>query len=278
MGWDVSDRSGMIRTIHWVRYSRCVMSPTPPKTPSHRVQSRTSPGGPQKVNRATARVSEASRRLRRLPRQNRSRDTLRTILEAAGQLLVEQGYAATSTNAIARRAGVSIGSLYQYFPNKQAVYHALVQDHHEQILPLVHAALEQVADPSTDPVGVIGMLMRELVRVHGRNPPLMRAIDTELGWIEQSRELKPSDHDEFAAITVAALRSRRDLDIPDLDVAARLLTMTISHVSRWLVHSAPAHIDRGAVIEASERMLGGLLFGTGPELRRPEAARRPPRR
>lgn len=252
------------------------MAASPQKKPNKSVQSRSSPSKPRTIDRATARVSRASTTpiLRRLPRQIRSRDTLGTLLEAAGQLLIEQGYDATSTNAIARRAGVSIGSLYQYFDSKQAVYRALVHDHHEQILPLVHAALERMADPSTDLVAAIGVLMRELVRVHGRSPALMRAIDTELGWIEQSRDLKSSDHGELAGITTAILRGRRDLDVPDLDITARLLTITISHVSRWLVHSAPAHIDCEAVIEASGRMLGGLLFG--PRL--PKGARRPRRR
>lgn len=61
---------------------------------------------------------------RKAPRQARARATVEAILEAAAQLFVEEGVK-TSTNRIAQRAGVSIGSLYQYFPNKEAILVAL---------------------------------------------------------------------------------------------------------------------------------------------------------
>ena len=69
----------------------------------------------------------------REPQQKRAFETVQAILQAAGQLLVEQGFAKTTTNAIAARAGVSIGSLYQYFRNKDEVYVALRHQHFERI-------------------------------------------------------------------------------------------------------------------------------------------------
>ncbi|WP_280385346.1 TetR/AcrR family transcriptional regulator [Nocardia wallacei] len=65
---------------------------------------------------------------RRLPRQERSRFTVDTLLEAAAQTFTRDGLA-TTTNRIAERAGMSIGTLYQYFPNKYAMLHALAQRH-----------------------------------------------------------------------------------------------------------------------------------------------------
>jgi len=56
---------------------------------------------------------------RKLPQQDRSKVTVEAILTAAAHILTEHGYDNTSTNRIAERAGVSIGSLYQYFPNKE---------------------------------------------------------------------------------------------------------------------------------------------------------------
>ena len=68
-------------------------------------------------------------RLRKRPRQQRACATWHAILDAAAQLFSEHGYAATSTNKVAERAGVSIGSLYQYFPNKDALLLALAERH-----------------------------------------------------------------------------------------------------------------------------------------------------
>lgn len=60
--------------------------------------------------------------MRKIPRQARAEATVEAVLEAAAQLLVSQGYDQTSTNQIAEHAGVSIGSLYEYFPGKEAVF------------------------------------------------------------------------------------------------------------------------------------------------------------
>ena len=71
-------------------------------------------------------VSEAPRKT---PRQPRARATVDAILVAAAHILKTQGFERATTNRIAERAGVSIGSLYQYFPNKQAVIAALRERH-----------------------------------------------------------------------------------------------------------------------------------------------------
>jgi AcrR family transcriptional regulator len=65
--------------------------------------------------------------MRRRPRQARSQQRVEHLLNTAAQLFDEMGYEAVTTNAIAARAGISIGSLYQFFPNKQAVVDALVE-------------------------------------------------------------------------------------------------------------------------------------------------------
>lgn len=75
---------------------------------------------------------------RKHPRQQRSRETVDRILDAAARIFDERGYRATTTNHVAELAGVSIGSLYQYFPNKDALLVALARRH-------VHAAAEHFA-------------------------------------------------------------------------------------------------------------------------------------
>ena len=69
---------------------------------------------------------------RKSPAQERSRATVEAILQAATYILRRRGYAALTTNAIAERAGVNIASLYQYFPNKEAVFVELCRRHAEE--------------------------------------------------------------------------------------------------------------------------------------------------
>lgn len=70
---------------------------------------------------------------RKQPIQTRSLVTVHAIFEATIQVLVQQGYSRLTTTRVAERAGVSIGTLYQYFPNKQALLAAVLEHHLEQV-------------------------------------------------------------------------------------------------------------------------------------------------
>lgn len=87
---------------------------------------------------------------RRIPRQARAAETVATILEAAAQILEAGGLAAFTTNAVAERAGVSIGTLYQYFVDKNALLMALARQEMGTALAEVGRALSGVDDPSPE--------------------------------------------------------------------------------------------------------------------------------
>lgn len=72
-------------------------------------------------------VPRAAPEIRRVPTQERSRKRLEAILDAAAELFADIGYDATTTEAIAAKAGTSIGSVYQFFPDKRALYRALAE-------------------------------------------------------------------------------------------------------------------------------------------------------
>jgi AcrR family transcriptional regulator len=74
--------------------------------------------------------------MRRTPQQARSQQRVDLILDVAAEIFAEVGYESATTNAIAERAGVSIGSLYRYFPDKDAILHALSRRHYEQVQAL----------------------------------------------------------------------------------------------------------------------------------------------
>jgi AcrR family transcriptional regulator len=74
--------------------------------------------------------------MRHTPQQTRSQQRVDLILDVAAELFAEVGYESATTNAIAERAGISIGSLYRYFPDKDAILRALSNRHYEQVQAL----------------------------------------------------------------------------------------------------------------------------------------------
>jgi len=98
---------------------------------------------------------------RRIPRQARAAETVAAILEGAAQVLEAGGLAAFTTNAVAERAGVSIGTLYQYFANKNALLLALAQQEMEGTLAEVGRALRGESDPSME--GRVRAMVRAVI-------------------------------------------------------------------------------------------------------------------
>lgn len=96
-----------------------------------------------------------------MPRQKRAAETVAAIVEAAAQILERGGLAAFTTNAVAERAGVSIGTLYQYFADKNALLLALAREEMEAALGEVGRALQGEVDPSID--GRVRAMVRAII-------------------------------------------------------------------------------------------------------------------
>ena len=84
---------------------------------------------------------------RRSPKQARARETVEVIFDATARILLREGRAALNTNHIAERAGISIGSLYEYFPNKVAILVAMAR---REIVRATSAVIQAISDPSRD--------------------------------------------------------------------------------------------------------------------------------
>ena len=80
---------------------------------------------------------------RKLPKQDRSRVTIEAILEATTRILIEEGYDKANINWIVERARISIGSLYQYFPNEESLMAAPIEQHATEMAELVEAKLDR---------------------------------------------------------------------------------------------------------------------------------------
>lgn len=158
-------------------------------------------------------------RPRKQPRQARARHTVGAIIEASARILEEHGHAGFTTNAVAELAGVSIGTLYQYFPGKDALLGALISRETTGLLEEVEAARAVAAGPEA-----LDRIIEAAVRHQVRRPRLARLLDFEearLPFDEQTRSVRA----RFAALLGGVL-SRPDLprqsepSIATADVAA----------------------------------------------------------
>ena len=115
--------------------------------------------------------------------QERSRLTVDALIEATARILVREGFDKASTNRIAEVAGVSIGSLYQYFPNKLALVEAVRLRHLNEVLAVLRAA----ADEKTPCARRIAALADGMIAVHSRYPAAHRVLLEESPRGEDSR-------------------------------------------------------------------------------------------
>jgi AcrR family transcriptional regulator len=115
-------------------------------------------------------------RKRRVPRQQRASDTVAIILEAAVQVLETGGLRAFTTNAVAERAGVSIGTLYQYFANKDVLIVALAQHEVKSGLQSVGNAMRGDPELGTTLEGRVRAVVRAMVRAFRDRPRARKAV------------------------------------------------------------------------------------------------------
>ncbi|MFT4068058.1 TetR/AcrR family transcriptional regulator [Paraburkholderia sp.] len=121
--------------------------------------------------------------MRKRPQQARSRATIDAILDAAAHILGERGWTGLTTNAVAEAAGASIGSLYQYFPDKLALIDAVRRRHFDDVLEVLHAA----ANVETPRAVRIATLVDGMIAVHSRHPAAHRVLLEESPRGEDSR-------------------------------------------------------------------------------------------
>ena len=204
---------------------------------------------------------------RREPRQERSQKRVASILSAAGQLLEEVGYAALTTNAIAQKAGTSIGSLYQFFPNKAAVLARLADGFRTEVSRTLGKLFSlETARRST--IDLVNLFIDGIEEVQKRTPGFRYLFSTaktdKAGAGEASAELEREIMGPLDTLLAKAYP-----DVPEDQ--RRVCLRMISETSKVLLANA-RHLDpatqammRGEV----KRMLGLYLESYfAPELRR----------
>jgi AcrR family transcriptional regulator len=184
---------------------------------------------------------------RKSPRQDRSRATVETILEAAARVLVKHGLERTTTNRVAEAAGVSVGSLYQYFPSKDALVAALLTRHVDSMRGMLLSELERVRALPLRPA--VRAIIELLIAAHAVDPALHRVLMEQVPRTGKLDQLDDFEQ-ELLALIVAWLSAHRDeLRVTDLKLAAFLAAATVEAITHFAVLYQPQRLHEPAFLD-----------------------------
>jgi AcrR family transcriptional regulator len=192
--------------------------------------------------------------------QERSRATVDALIEATARILVKEGFDKASTNRIAQVAGVSVGSLYQYYPGKEALVVAVIERHNRELMQVVRGALAEVAAQPIEQA--VRRLVAAAIDAHRVDPRLHRVLAEQLprtGRLENVETFNREAH----ALFKAYLESRRDeLRIVDVELAAFVCVTSIEALTHTAVlHRSEMLSDEtvGTLVDEATRLVVGYL-------------------
>lgn len=198
------------------------------------------------------------------PRKNasqaRSRATVDALVEATARILVREGFEKTSTNRIAEIAGVSVGSLYQYFPSKEALVAAVIDRHNEEIMGLVRAALSEVADLPIEQA--VRKLVTVAIEAHRIDPKLHRVLAEQIPRTGQLGDVEAFNREVHTLVRAYLESRRKEMRKVDVDIATFICVSAIESVAHNTVLNHAEMLTEKMVkvlVDETTRMVVGYL-------------------
>ena len=193
---------------------------------------------------------------RKQPKQERSRTTVEAILQATSRVLAREGYPATTTTRVAEVAGVSIGSLYQYFPSRESLIAQLVDEHIAKILQLLGEGITALAGEPL-PRGV-HTLVRTVLLVHAVDPELHAVLTQHLPLVKGFEKVRQLNLEAQAMVLAYLERHRAELRPKDLELAAFMLVTSVQAVVSAAV-AARRRVDDSKLADELAALVLGFL-------------------
>ena len=185
--------------------------------------------------------------------QARAVSTVDAILKATARILVKEGYDRASTNKVAAVAGVSIGSLYQYFPSKEALVAALAERHIREMVGLLR---EQVPRLLALPLEkAIEQVVRLMVEAHSVDPKLHKVLVEQVPRIGALDNVEGVER-EMIALTRAYLESKRaEIDVEDLELSAYIVVGMVESLTHAAVLTRPDLLGEAFIREVTRAVV-----------------------
>jgi len=193
--------------------------------------------------------------------QARSRATVDVLIETTARILVREGFDRASTNRIAEQAGVSIGSLYQYFPGKDALVAAVIDRHREELGRVARSAL---AKASTQPLRQgIRTLVTAAVEAHRIDPRLHRVLAEQIPRTGRLEKVETFSRKNYVLFKAYLERHSDELRAVDLELASFVCVTSVEALTHSAVLHNPALLADDAALKAlideTTRLIVGYL-------------------
>lgn len=192
--------------------------------------------------------------------QARSRATVDALIEATARILVRDGFDKASTNRIAEEAGVSIGSLYQYYPGKDALVAAVIDRHSQAQMRVVRAALaEVVALPVEE---AVRRLVAVAIDAHRVDPRLHRVLAEQIPRVGRLEKAETFRREIYTLFRTYLEDRQGELRVVDLGLAAFICVTSIEALTHTAVLHQPEFVSDDAVgrlVDEATRLVVGYL-------------------
>ncbi len=177
-----------------------------------------------------------------------------TILEAAARVFVKEGYARATTNRIATAAGVSVGSLYQYFPSKDAIAVELLRRYRESLVEIIGERLSRADVLPFEQV--VEDLLRMLLKHQAINPALHRVLIEQVLRTGARREILGFEEKLEAQLVLALRNAKSRVKVADYDLAAFVLVRVVLAVVHAAVVDHPRYNTPALAREVTRLVVG----------------------
>jgi AcrR family transcriptional regulator len=194
---------------------------------------------------------------RKQPKQARSRETVSAILVAASRVLAREGWAATTTTRVAEVAGVSIGSLYQYFPSKEALVGALIDEHIAKVLSLLAASTTELAGATLE--DSVRALIGAILQIHAIDPQLHATLTSHFPEVEGIEKVRQLNRDACWLVQGYLDAHRARIRPIDTRRAAFVLVHAVQAVVSAAVVSEEPRLDDPELAGELARLVLGYL-------------------
>lgn len=197
---------------------------------------------------------------RKLASQDRSRATVDALIEATARILVKEGFDKASTNRIAAKAGVSVGSLYQYFPSKEALVAAVIERHNQELMQVVRDTLAEVAGYPVEQA--VRKLVAAALEAHRVDPKLHGVLAEQIPRTGRLAHIAVFNREIYTLFRTYLEAHSAEVRALDIGLATFVCVMSVEAVTHAAVLHHSEHFSDdafAALIDEATRLIVGYL-------------------